>query len=189
VLAGLGQHVKPGPQGGSIPYANFVRFELGYDRFFFFRPLNPTNSFTWVTAYVGQWNVTESLTGQNFRFNGQQNPTATGVRTGANTQGLTLATISKLHTVDTDFVDLYPYESFFQSHLETTYLHGRLTPGITMIVGLDGTYTLPIDLTYRFSDWLLFDLKYVALGGSFTFPTGFFRDRSQLSARVTYLLN
>jgi hypothetical protein len=58
-----------------------------------------------------------------------------------------------------------------------------------MIVGLDGTYTLPIDLTYRYSDSLLFDLKYVALGGSFTFPTGFFRDRSQLSARVTFLLN
>src|SRR5262245_31286419 len=134
VLASLGQPIKPGPQGGTIPYANFVRFELGYDRFFFFRPLNPTNSFTWwVTAYVGQWNVTESLTGQNFRFNGQQKPTSTGVRTGANTQGLTLATISKLHTVDTDFVDLYPYESFIQSHLETTYLHGRLTPGITMI--------------------------------------------------------
>src|SRR5262249_40341649 len=51
VLASLGQPVKAGPQGGSIPYANFIRFELGYDRFFFFRPLNPANSFTWVTAY------------------------------------------------------------------------------------------------------------------------------------------
>ena len=58
-----------------------------------------------------------------------------------------------------------------------------------MIVGLDGTYTLPIDVAYRFSDSLLFDLKYVTLGCAFAFPTGFFRDRSQLSARVTYLLN
>jgi hypothetical protein len=189
VLGSLGQPIKPGPQGGTIPYANFVRFELGYDRFFFFRPLNPSNSFTWVTAYVGQWNVTESLTGQNFRFGGQQKPTSTGLRTGANTQGLSLSTISKLHTVDTDFVDLYPYESFFQSHLETSYLHGRLTPAITMIVGLDGTYTLPIDLTYRYSDSFLVDLKYVALGGAFAFPTGFFRDRSQLALRLTYQFN
>jgi len=189
VLAGLGQPVKPGPQGGSIPHADFLRFEIGYDRFFFFRPLNPTNAFTWVTAYVGQWNLSETFTGKDYRFNGQQKPTSTGVRTGANTQGLSLATISKLHTVDTDFVDLYPYESFFQSHLETTFMHGRLTPGITMIVGLDGTYAMPVQLTYRFSDSLLFDLKYVALGGAFAFPTGFFRDRSQLSARVTFLLN
>jgi hypothetical protein len=33
------------------------------------------------------------------------------------------------------------------------------------------------------------DLKYVLLGGNFNFPFGFFRDRSQLSARVTLLLN
>jgi hypothetical protein len=58
-----------------------------------------------------------------------------------------------------------------------------------MIVGLDGAYAMPVQLTYRLADWLLFDLKYVALGGALAFPTGFFRDRSQLSARVTYLLN
>jgi hypothetical protein len=34
-----------------------------------------------------------------------------------------------------------------------------------------------------------FDLKYVALGGAFNFPTGFFKERSQLAMRVTYLLN
>jgi hypothetical protein len=142
-----------------------------------------------VTAYVGQWNVSETFTGNDYRFGGQQKPTATGLRTGANTQGLSINTISKLHTVDTDFVDLYPYESFIQSHLETSFMHGRLTPAVTMIVGLDGTYILPVGLTYRYSDSMLVDLKYVALGGSFTFPTGYFRDRSQLAVRLTYLLN
>lgn len=68
-------------------------------------------------------------------------------------------------------------------------MHGRLTPAITMVVGLDGTYTLPVGLTYRYSDSMLVDLKYVALGGAFAFPTGFFRDRSQLAVRLTYLLN
>ncbi len=189
LLNGLGQHVSPGPQGGTIPHADFLRFELGFDRNFFFRPLNPYTSFVWVSAYVGQWNLSETFTNKDYRFNGQQKATSTGTRIGANTNGLTLATISKLHTVATDFVDLYPYESFFQSHVQTDYLHGKIEPAMTIIVGLDGTYALPIGVTYRFSDNLLFDLKYVALGGNFTFPTGYFRDRSQLSARVTVLLN
>jgi hypothetical protein len=166
-----------------------LRFELGYDRFFFFRPLNPYNSFTWVTAYVGQWNLSETFTNKNYRFGGQQKLSPTGTRVGANTAGLSLQTIGKLHTVATDFVDLYPYESFVQTHLQTDYLHGRLTPSITGIVGLDGVYGFPMGVTYRYTDSLLFDFKYVLLGGNFNFPFGYFRDRSQLSARVTFLLN
>jgi hypothetical protein len=189
LLASLGQTATPGIDHGTIPRADFLRFELGYDRFFFFRPINPYNSFTWVTAYVGQWNMSETFMGKNYRFNGQTKPTATGTATGANTAGLTINTISKLHTVPTDFVDLYPYESFVQTHLQTDYLHGRVTPSITAIVGLDGVYAFPMGVTYRYKDSLLFDFKYVLLGGNFYFPFGFFRDRSQLSARITYLLN
>jgi hypothetical protein len=189
LLKGLGEPVSKGPLEGAIPRADFLRFELGYDRFFFFRPVNPYNSFTWVTAYVGQWNVTETFTDQNFRFGGQQKVTPTGTAIGANAQGLTLQTINKLHTVPTDFVDLYPYESFVQTHLQTDYMHGRLTPSVTAIVGLNGVYGFPFDLTYRYTDNLLFDLKYVLIGGNFYFPFGYFRDRSQLSARMTVLLN
>ena len=69
------------------------------------------------------------------------------------------------------------------------YWHGRLTPSLTAIIGLSGTYCLPVGVTYRHSDSLLFDFRYVWLGGAFTFPTGLFRDRSQLSARMTFLLN
>ena len=61
----------------------------------------------------------------------------------------------------TDFVDLYPYESFVQTHLQTDYIHGRITPAITAIVGSDGMYAFPMDVTYRFNDSLLFDLQYV----------------------------
>src|SRR5262249_20797405 len=103
--------------------------------------------------------------------------------------GLTLANISQLHTVATDFVDLYPYESFVQTHLQTDYMHGRLTPSITAIMGLNGTFAVPVELSYRFSDSLLFDLKYTYLGGAFMFPAGFFRDRAQLAARGTVQLN
>lgn len=189
LLVGLGQNVPPGSTAGTIPHADIVRFELGFDRSFFFRPINPSNSFTWVTAYVGQWNLSETFTNEDYRFGGQQKATKHGVRSGANTGGLSLQTISKLHTVPTDFVDLYAYESFFQTHLETSYLHGQLTPSLTAIIGLDGTYAIPVGINYRFSDSLQFDLRYAALGGNFNFPTGFFRDRSQVSARVTVLLN
>jgi hypothetical protein len=189
LLNGIGQKIPGGATEGNIPHADFIRFELGYDRFFFFRPLNPANSFTWVTAYVGQWNLSETFSSKDYRFSGQQKVTDTGIRSGANTNGLSLATIGKLHTVPTDFVDLYPYESFFQSHLETTYFHGRLSPAITGIVGLNGVWAFPVSLTLRYSDDVLLDLKYVPLGGNFNFPFGYFRDRSQLSARVTLLLN
>ncbi|HLY39460.1 MAG TPA: DUF1302 family protein, partial [Candidatus Binatia bacterium] len=192
LLAALHQKVPAGLDEGTIPHADMLRFEIGYDRFFFFRPLNPYNSFTWVTAYVGQWNLSETFGNQDYRFGGQQklDPTSrTGVRVGANATNLSIATIGKLHTVPTDFVDLYPYESFIQSHLQTDYAHGRVTPSLTLIVGLDGVYGVPMGVTFRYSDRLLLDLKYVLLGGNFNFPIGFFRDRSQLSARVTFLLS
>jgi hypothetical protein len=189
LLNATGQNIPAGKTEGDIPRANMLRFELGFDRFFFFRPLNPSNSFVWVTAYVGQWNLTETFTNKDFRFGGQAKLAPGGVRPGANTNGLTLATIGKLHTVSSDFVDLYPYESFVQTHVETNYMHGRLTPALTVVVGLNGNYVLPMGVTYRYTDSLLLDLKYIALGGNFMFPTGYFRDRSQLSARITYLLN
>ena len=189
LLAALGQTIPAGKTEGEIPRADIVRFELGFDRFFFFRPLNPANSFTWVTGYVGQWNLSETFTDEDYRFGGQQKPTDAGVRTGANTKGLSVATIGRLHTVPTDFVDLKPYESFLQTHLQTDYLHGRLTPSLTAIVGQRGALAFPMGVTFRYSDALIFDLRYIRFAGTFTFPTGYFRDRSQIAARVTFLLN
>lgn len=189
VLNGLGQSIPAGKIEGEIPRADMLRFEIGHDRFFFFRPFNPSNSFIWVTAYIGQWNLSETFTDEDFRFGGQQKPTKDGVRLGVNTEALTLATIGQLKTVPTDFVDLYPYESFFQTHLETSYMHGRLVPSITAIAGLNGVFGFPMGLSYRYTDNLIFDLRYTILGGNFYFPFGYFRDRSQLAARMTMLLN
>ena len=188
-LNALGQNVSAGPNYGTIPHADMLRFEVGYDRFFFFRPLNPSNSFTWVTAYVGQLNLSEIAGGGDYRFGGQQKLGPGGTRIGANTDNLSLATIGKLHTVATDFVDLYPYESLVQTHLETSYMHGRLNPSVSVALGLNGNYIVPLGLNYRFSDYLQFDLKYVLTGGAFMFPSGYFRDRSQLGVRMTALFN
>jgi hypothetical protein len=68
-------------------------------------------------------------------------------------------------------------------------MHGRLTPGVTAIIGFNGTFAVPVGVTYRYSDSMPFDFKYTYLGGPFMWPTGLSRDRSQLSARVTFLLS
>ncbi len=153
---------------GRVPKADYLRWELGLDRFFFFRPLNPTNSFIFVTAIVGSWNITETSQ-RDFRFNGQRKPGAEGSHPD-------------------DFVQLKPVEAFGQFHLQTDYLHGRLTPGLTTIYNRRGTYAVNPSVLYRWTDWLLFELRYIYIGGEYQ-QLGFFRDRSQISARVTYQLN
>ena len=58
----------------------------------------------------------------------------------------------------------------------------------TVVVDPRGTYVIPMSVQYRYTDNLLFDLRYTILWGGF-FGTGFFRDRDQILARMTLLLN
>jgi len=152
-----------------IPHASYLRWELGLDRFFFLRALNPTNSFTWVTAFVGSYNMDETSQ-KDFRYDGQlkQNP-----GNGASPN---------------DYVNQEKVEMFAQTHLQSDYMHGRLTPSGTIIVNARGTYAFQGDLLYRWTDWLLFNLDYINIGGEFA-GVGFFRDRDQVSLRATYQLN
>ena len=156
---------------GRLPHADFLRWELGYDRFFFFRPLNPTNSFVWVTAIVGSYNMDETSQ-KDFRFDGQQKP----------------GTASNPKPQPADFVQVQKVEVFGQTHVQTDYLHGRLTPGITLIGYQRGTYAVNPTVTYRWTDSLLFDLNLIHIDGAFQ-SLGFFRDRDQISVRATYQLN
>jgi hypothetical protein len=153
---------------GQVPVADILRWEVGLDRFFFLRALNPTNSFTWVTAVVGAYNLDET-DAKDFRFAGQ---------TKADTLG---------DEAD-HFVQLKQVEAFAQTHLETSYMHGRLAPAITLIANVRGTHSVLPEITYRYSDSLLFSLKFVYIGGEYQ-QLGFFRDRDQVSFRVTYQLN
>jgi hypothetical protein len=63
-----------------------------------------------------------------------------------------------------------------------------LAPRLPVIINPRGTYVVAPSVQYRWSDRLLFDFRYVAIEGGF-FQTGFFRDRDQISARATVLLN
>jgi hypothetical protein len=182
--------LSDGADQGHVPTADFLRWELGFDRNFFVRALNPANSFLFVGAFVGSWNLSETFTGRDYRYYGQRKPTSTGLETGANVDDLpdSLQAVAVLRTVPDHFVDLHPVETFVQANLRTDYLHGRLTPQLTVILNPRGTYAVAPAVTYRWSDSVQVDLRYVALMGGF-FQTGFFRDRDQVTARLTYLVN
>ncbi|HVN83950.1 MAG TPA: DUF1302 family protein [Candidatus Binatia bacterium] len=158
---------NPLNSGGRLPYSDHLRWELGFDRFFFLRALNPTNSFTLVSAIVGDWNISE--TSKKDFYSAQQKPGASGQR-------------------PQDFVQEEKVEAFGQVHLQSDYMHGRLSPAVTFIQNVRGTYTVTGDILYRWTDWLLFDVSAVTIGGAFQ-QLGYFRDRDQLALRVTYQLN
>jgi len=180
------QHgLNPLGSRGSIPYADVLRYELGFDRFFFFRPLNPSNSFILSTSAVGSWNTSwsDSSTG-DFRFNGQLKP-------GLVCRGPEKCPPASLQTRGTfqdDFVNSNPADAQFQITLQTDYLHGRLEPRFTVIQFVRGTFAAHTTFSYRWNDWLLFQTDYQYISGAYQ-SLGFFRDRSQVSARVTYQLN
>jgi len=150
------------------PKADFLRWEIGFDRFFFLHTLNPTNSFSLVTSLVGSWNLDETSR-KDFRFNGQLKPGAPG-------------------NAPDDFVQLKKVEGFVQTHLQTDYLHGLLVPGLTWIQNFRGTWALQPSVLYRWTDWMLLSLAYTTIGGEFE-QMGFYRDRDQVSLRATYQLN
>ncbi len=153
---------------GDLQHADIVRWETGLDRFFFIHPLNPSNSFLGVIAFVGMVNLDETPQ-RDFRMNGQQKPGTTGQNAD-------------------DFVQQKQVEGFAEVHTQTDYMHGRLTPQLTVIANIRGTYAVQPQVTYRFYDWLLFDLNWAHIGGEYQ-SLGFFKDRDQISARMTLQLN
>ncbi len=192
LLEAGGATITPGLDQGTIPKASYLRWEIGYDRFFFNRVLNPANSFVWVSGLVGSWNTDETFTGRDYRFYGQRKVTGNPDdpwKLGANFEVLgSLADVGDLKTQKQDYVDLKPLEWFVQSTLQTDYFHGKITPRLTTIINPRGTYVVTPSILFRYSDRLLFSVKYAALMGGF-FQTGFFRDRDQVAFRLTYLLN
>ncbi len=171
---------------GHIPYADILRYEIGFDRFFFFRPLNPTNSFILSASAVGSYNSSwTNAANSHFRFNGQLKPGP--VCRGPNP--CPPAPLEQRGRLQDDFVDLNgPLDAQGQITVQTDYLHGRLTPRLTVIGFVRGTYAIHATLPYRWNDWLIFQGDYQHIDGAYQ-SLGFFRDRDQVSFRVTYQLN
>lgn len=180
---------------GDLPRANVLRYELGYDRFFFFRPLNPSNSFVLVSSIVGFWNF-DHTGEQDFRFAGIQKrgitcldpSTGQSVTSSANAcREMGLNPTQRGADID-DYVQQKRAEAQAQVTLQSDWMHGKIQPRITALAFTRGTWGLHPQLTYRFSDWLLFSMSMQWIGGDFQ-SLGIFQDRAQLLGRVTYQLN
>ena len=124
-LADAGFPLVPGvscvnnPPNNKAATADYLRFVLGYDRFFFFRPLNPSNSFTLVAAFQGQVNLS-AVNGPDYR-NPNAKPGHPQVRQADPANPL--STFTDPH----DFEDQYVFEGFAQVALQTDYLPATLT--------------------------------------------------------------
>jgi hypothetical protein len=158
---------------GDLPLADVLRYELGFDRFFFFRPLNPTNSFILTASIVGSWNL-DHTSNKDFRAGGL---VKTGLRDG----------IQRGSEID-DYVQAKKAEAQAQITLQSDWMHGKIQPRLTTIVYTRGTWAVHPSVTYRVSDWLLLGADFRWIGGEYQ-ALGFFRDRGDLSFRVTYQLN
>ena len=177
-------HVNQNPQvqvpGGtktqnSIPKANYLRWTVGYDRFFFFRPLNPSNSILITAQHNMSWNV-DSGKKADFR---NPNPKP----------GKAVAGPAGEQQPDINWEDQYEFEHFFTFATQSDYLHGKLEPRITMIIDPSGIFGFALNFPYRVTDNLIFAPGFYAIEASRRAGLATFRDRDQFQIRVTYQLN
>jgi hypothetical protein len=178
----------------TIPTADYVRWVIGYDRNFFVRWLNPTNSFILVMSYNSSFNLSEKG-GKDYR-NASAKPGHTQTRTGpqpnnplcrgAGARGNALCVFLDPH----DYEDAYQYEGFLNTTVQTDYMHGRLSPRLTIITDVSGIFGFAPSVVYRLTDNLLLSANYLAIeSASRKSGLATFRAHDMLQLRVTAQLN
>jgi hypothetical protein len=177
----------------TIPTADYLRWVIAYDRFFFFRPLNPTNSFVLSMAYNSQFNLSEKG-GMDFR-NPQAKPGKRQARSIAN--GLSDTCKGKtaknnplcVTAVPKDFEDAYQYEGFLTTALQTDMMHGKLSPRVAIITDVSGIFAFQPTFTYRVTDNFLLSATYLAIAATRKAGLGTFRAHDMVQLRATVQLN
>ncbi len=175
---------------GDLPRADILRYEVGYDRFFFFRPLNPSNSFILSTSVVGFWNM-DHTSKQDFRFGGltKRGIICNGFETGdADKCRAAGGTPSQRGNHKDDYIQQKSAEAQLQVTVQSDWMHGKIQPRVTTLAFTRGTWAVHPSVTYRWNDWLLFGADLQWIGGDYQ-SLGIFQDRAQISGRVTYQLN
>ncbi|MGH7894965.1 MAG: DUF1302 family protein [Candidatus Binatia bacterium] len=173
--------------------ANYLRWVIGYDRNFFFRPLNPSNSFILVMSYNSSFNISE--TGDKDYRTPNAKPGHPNVRNGpipgTTCQGTASLSNPLCVQIDPhDYEDAYRYEGFMTATVRTEYLHGKLTPQLTVIAGLPGYYAVAPAATYRVTDNLLLSATYLAIvAPDYKAGLGTFRAHDMVQLRMTVQLN
>jgi hypothetical protein len=177
-----------------IPTADYVRWVIGYDRNFFVRELNPTNSFILVMSYNSSFNLSEKG-GRDYR-NANPKPGHPQTRQGPipgnpTCQGAQARTNPLcIHVDPHDFEDAYQYEGFLNTTIQTDYMHGKLQPRVTIITDISGIFGFAPSLVYRITDNLLVSASYLAIeSASRKAGLGTFRAHDMLQLRVTAQLN
>jgi hypothetical protein len=165
-----------------IPKADYLRWTIGYDRFFFFRTVNPSNSIVVSSQWNGQWNVTSTVDGIDFR-NRQAKP-------GKVVAGDPAAGLDGLKQPDTNWEDEKGLEHFFTIAFQTEYMHGRLTPRVVLgPLDPSGIFGFVVNVPFRITDSLILTPSFFAIEASRRTGLATFRDRDQFQIRLTYQLN
>jgi hypothetical protein len=186
--------VRKGEPPNTVAIADYLRWVVGYDRNFFVRWLNPTNSFIVVASYNSQFNLSEKG-GKDFR-NGNAKPGHPQTRMGpipgnAQCQGKQSFTNPFcIHVDPHDYEDAYQYEGFLTTTVRSDYMHGRLTPSITLINDISGYWAWAVGATFRINDNLITSLNYVGIESPWR-KSGLatFRAHDMVQLRVTAQLN
>jgi hypothetical protein len=178
----------------TIPTANYLRWVLAYDRFFFFRPLNPTNSFVLSMAFNSSFNLSER-NGRDYR-NPIAKPGKVQARSFANglSPQCTVRNDAKnnpfcVTAVPTDYEDAYRYEGFLTTAIQTDMMHGKLSPRIVLITDVSGIFAFAPTATYRVTDNFLLTATYLAIAGERKSGIGTFRAHDMVQLRATVQLN
>ena len=178
----------------AVPTADYIRWVVGYDRNFFARWLNPTNSFILVASYNSSFNLSEKG-GRDYR-NASAKPGHPQTRNGPIKgnpfcQGQQAYTNPIcVHLDPHDYEDAYQYEGFLQTTLRTDYMHGLLEPQLTFIADVSGMFAVNPAVSYRISDNLLVSGNYLFIETTGRKSgLGTFRAHDMLQLRVTMQLN
>jgi Protein of unknown function (DUF1302) len=180
----------------TIPTADYLRWVIAYDRFFFFRPLNPTNSFVLSMAFNSSFNLSEKG-GRDFR-NPQAKPGRFQARAIANglsspcTRGAAPAPRNNplcVTAVPHDYEDAYQYEGFLTTAIQTDMFHGKLSPRIAIITDVSGIFAFQPTFTYRVTDNFLLGATYLAIATQRKSGLGTFRAHDMVQLRATVQLN
>jgi len=183
------------PATTSAPTANYLRWVVAYDRFFFFRPLNPSNSFAASFSYNSEFNLSEKG-GRDYRWpNTKPNRPAGGASFGpvrgvpqctpGNAQGNPLC----IRVNPRDFEDRYQYEGFLQLALQTDYMHGRLQPRVAAVIDVSGIFVFVPSLQYRVNDSLLLGASWITISSQRRASSGTFRASDMVQVRATFQIN
>jgi len=174
--------------------ADYLRWVIAYDRFFFFRPLNPTNAFTAILSYNSEFNLSEK-TGRDYRWPNTKPGKPSGGASNGPVKGIENCAPGKarnnplcIRVNPNDFYDRYQYEGFFQAALQTDYMFGKLQPRVTMILDVSGVYAFVPSLQYRVNDSFLLGASWVVVEGRRA-GIGTFRASDMVQVRATVQLN